>query len=849
MAYNGHTWVNNTDPAINATHLNELDNEVVYLDKSVTSISDSFGTIGPFPDAMKNDVASYKSVTPNAYRGYRYSVATGALVEDASYSAYKFPVKWNDKIRIKGNAIALYNAYSILFMQGDTIIKMIPRDEAYSEYMTVPFGADEVRFTDTLAAYDQNKVICEKMTYDSIANKPYVESIASEHDILSAVPISYVVTDNYRINSLGEKISASGYYAIEFDVNSGDYVTFMNSNIGSSIALAIYLMKDSTVISSVSDSGISTTGKYSLTVPDGVNKIKASGILAAKYQYNVFKRIVLPDGCYTGNEYKNASQHTYIVGEGYMPTIQCAIDFADENDIIFIKSGTYNENVHCWYKKRHLIGENVNTTFIVDHIGNYKTPPLEMNIGSLSNITLIEDGSDSEHDPYPTQQNSAYCLHVEAINSSEEIFEVKNCVFKDAVHAAVGIGLQKDYTIRFRDCVFETTAVNEGSLERGSLFCHLATTNNTPTNQHLIVENSVIYSADNFAVSLGIPQAATGSGDYRFSNCCIWSKNNGIKNESVKFFISTQNATFDMVESYGNTIDLLNTVTNEQVSALLEEIARIKTIRIMSRQGEFYIPGTISNRPYNNRIAIKNASESGFDEIRISVRFTSDHYVVLSHDASINSIARNPDGTAISEEVLIADHTLAELNEYDYGIYFGPQYAGETITTLDEALLLCKKYGLFCCIEVYPAEELVSENIIALCNDIVKSGSVRISEVRSPILANLQNVANIIPGANFDITMTYANSLADMRAKITGLKALKHLMNNLAVTVVPAMIGIERFETIMTEITKEGISLEMASANNMTDLLNYINDGKYTVIETTHIYFPYAKLKEEYGGE
>jgi glycerophosphoryl diester phosphodiesterase len=95
----------------------------------------------------------------------------------------------------------------------------------------------------------------------------------------------------------------------------------------------------------------------------------------------------------------------------------------------------------------------------------------------------------------------------------------------------------------------------------------------------------------------------------------------------------------------------------------------------------------------------------------IDVRLTSDGYFVASHDATINAEARNSDGTTISGDVTVADHTLAEINNYDFGIKYGSEYAGMNIPLIEDFIKFC---GLRNCpfileFKVIPSDAKIAE--------------------------------------------------------------------------------------------------------------------------------------------
>ena len=138
-------------------------------------------------------------------------------------------------------------------------------------------------------------------------------------------------------------------------------------------------------------------------------------------------------------------------------------------------------------------------------------------------------------------------------------------------------------------------------------------------------------------------------------------------------------------------------------------------ITIMSKAGEGL------GVPPQSLISVKEAFKNLYDGYRINVCKTSDGYYVCSHDRSINSIARNSDNTQISATINIDEHTLAELNQYDYGIQYGVAFAGTKITLFSDTVALCAKLGLKLDIEwKYP--EMTETDVEAVYDAIVTNG-------------------------------------------------------------------------------------------------------------------------------
>lgn len=131
------------------------------------------------------------------------------------------------------------------------------------------------------------------------------------------------------------------------------------------------------------------------------------------------------------------------------------------------------------------------------------------------------------------------------------------------------------------------------------------------------------------------------------------------------------------------------------------------------REGKVYSWRT----PPNSLYGIKEAANNQYDRIRFTMRVTKDGKYVLAHDDLINGIARNKDGTVIKKKVSIANHTLKELDEYDYGIQFGSKYAGMRIPKLEDALRYSNIFNLSVTLEMYdfaPSKDQVKELVLMI---------------------------------------------------------------------------------------------------------------------------------------
>lgn len=123
--------------------------------------------------------------------------------------------------------------------------------------------------------------------------------------------------------------------------------------------------------------------------------------------------------------------------------------------------------------------------------------------------------------------------------------------------------------------------------------------------------------------------------------------------------------------------------------------------------------GYSSAAPENTLAAIRSAKKVGFDAVEIDVRFSSDGVPILMHSATLDGTT---DGTGN-----VADKTLEELKTLDAGSWFGEKFTGERIPTFEESVSLCKKLGLFVCVDI-KIYELTTEQAEQLMNIVKKYG-------------------------------------------------------------------------------------------------------------------------------
>ncbi|MBM4166751.1 MAG: hypothetical protein FJ218_07555 [Ignavibacteria bacterium] len=86
--------------------------------------------------------------------------------------------------------------------------------------------------------------------------------------------------------------------------------------------------------------------------------------------------------------------------------------------------------------------------------------------------------------------------------------------------------------------------------------------------------------------------------------------------------------------------------------------------------------------PENTLVAFRRAIEVGIDMIELDIQCSSDGKVIVFHDHRIN---RTTNGRG-----KISTFTLRELQNFDVGSWFHPQFSNEIIPTLRDVLKICQ---------------------------------------------------------------------------------------------------------------------------------------------------------------
>ena len=93
--------------------------------------------------------------------------------------------------------------------------------------------------------------------------------------------------------------------------------------------------------------------------------------------------------------------------------------------------------------------------------------------------------------------------------------------------------------------------------------------------------------------------------------------------------------------------------------------------------------GYFANFPQNTMDSFKGAVDIDADMIELDVQMTKDGEIVIEHDSNLSRIGQSG---------AVGDYTYQQLQEMDFGLYFGEDFAGTKIAKLSQLLDFMKAY-------------------------------------------------------------------------------------------------------------------------------------------------------------
>ena len=246
--------------------------------------------------------------------------------------------------------------------------------------------------------------------------------------------------------------------------------------------------------------------------------------------------------------------------------------------------------------------------------------------------------------------------------------------------------------------------------------------------------------------------------------------------------------------------------------------------------------GQIGGHPENSIAGLLDGKSKGYNHARMSVMFTSDGHAILCHDAYLNYKIKNIDGTDTDTSVAISSLTLAELeNNFDFGLYYGQQFQGMKVSTLDDLITASAYNGIKLDLELKVS--VTDEMVDYIVDRLVLNGLVDSTLISSGRLAVLDKFYAKCPALSFGYICNPNNTRVDEVLRY------RHLNNQLRLDI---------FDTSTLTVStalyakNNGIKIKVGSCYSVADIRKWIALGA-DVIEVAYIPNPIETLTKVYN--
>lgn len=307
----------------------------------------------------------------------------------------------------------------------------------------------------------------------------------------------------------------------------------------------------------------SRAGQFSIPVSAG-NEIAFSDITSTFGSLSVRIIYTIP----INNDAKDTGNLGVLEVGAYKQfnTIQSAVNVARDGDTIVVYPGVYNERVQAWGKNVNIVGICRETCILQDDSSDYRTPPLEMNVGTVQNMTIIETASNPSPDieglilpeGWPAK-DMAYTIHAEsAVNSYGRSLKIINCRLVNANRPCLGAGTYNNHSIELIDTELYSGISAYDEYKRGALYVH-GKADGTATNQTLKVINCLITCEDTLAMTLrGYATNNSKNFDVVMINNNVYSAINGKVDSIIDNNFGVASGMVLSERSFGNNVSILN---------------------------------------------------------------------------------------------------------------------------------------------------------------------------------------------------------------------------------------------------------------------------------------------------
>ena len=352
--------------------------------------------------------------------------------------------------------------------------------------------------------------------------------------------------------------------------------------------------------------------------------------------------------------------------------------------------------------------------------------------------------------------------------------------------------------------------------------------------------NAILYAVENTGKEVGKLQSPTSGGNAQFQSQYVLSHGQSLiwkiaTNELVIQNINNARTQTDIVLAY-NHAGYLSAGEFERYRTRKIDNANLDNFSYSNY--DFVIrQGQINGYPENSIAGLLNSKSKGYNHARMSVKFTSDGHAILSHDDYLNYKIKNIDGTDTDTSISISSLTLAELqNNYDFGLYYGQQFQGMKVSTLDELIMAAAYNGIKLDLEL--KDGVYTDAMVDyIVERLVLNGLVDTTLISSGSLAVLDKFFGKCPTLSFGYICNPNND------RVNEILKYRHLNNQLRLDIFDKSI---LTVPVALYAKSNGIKIKVGSCYSVNDIRKWISSGA-DVIEVAYIANPIETLSNYYN--
>ena len=230
--------------------------------------------------------------------------------------------------------------------------------------------------------------------------------------------------------------------------------------------------------------------------------------------------------------------------------IQAAVNAAENFDEIIIFPGTYVESVTNQDKFLYLHGLDKSTTYLVNHTGDYDTPPLFMCLGIVEGLTIY-----NQKTVEVSVERHSYAIHLDQLWGNTKAlrsFTLRNCNVISDFAGAIGCGLVDGARVNIEHCYIISTGVTSQDTTAFQMHGNRSEEGSAAiTIIDSVLKAPTTGDAKGLVITNGGPGYNTGTTFKLRVNNCVLTK----FRENVGELLTIDNM------SYGNNVEELNLAT------------------------------------------------------------------------------------------------------------------------------------------------------------------------------------------------------------------------------------------------------------------------------------------------